>query len=146
LGPVFFPSQRSFGHRTIQGQPAPVDLVQRLQRQQPHAPELLEHSGLRPLLKAPVRRAARADARRIERIPLRPGAQHKDNGIHRRAVAHARVVAPQRMRLARRQQRLHLVPEFIGQPPAIVRFDQAHDLSLLFHQETLTQIDRNLSP
>jgi hypothetical protein len=47
------------------------------------------------------------------------------------------------MGLARRQQRLHLLPELIGQPPSIVRFDQAHDISP--SSLALTQIDRNLS-
>jgi len=145
LGPVFFPSQGSLGHRAIQSQPRPVNPVQGLQRQQAHTPELLEHARLLPLLKAPVRRTARTDPRRIERIPLRPGAQHKHDGIHRRAVAHARVVAPQRVRLASGQQWLHLLPDLIGQPPSIILLDHAHDLSPFSIRMAWTQKNGNLS-
>lgn len=133
LGPVIFPSQGSLGHRAIECKPGPVDPVECLHPQQAQAPELLECDRLRPRLKAPMRRTARSNSPRIERIPLPPVRSTNTMAfIAERSLSHARVVAAQRVRLARRPQRRYLLPYLIGQPPSIVWFDHVHGLSSFF--------------
>ena len=61
-----------------------------------------------------------ADARGVQRIPLAARPQHEEDRVHRRPVRHPRVVAAQRVRRPRRQQRLHLGPQRVRQPPAII--------------------------
>jgi len=83
-------------------------------------PELREHAGFLPFLKAAVGRTLFAEVRLVQRLPLAAGPEHKQNGIHRGPIRHARVVAPQWVRLPRREQRLDPAPECIGNAPAIV--------------------------
>src|SRR3954465_11058123 len=61
LGPVFFPTQRSLGHRSVGRQPLPVDPDQPVIAQQSLPPELVEPPGLDPFGEAPVGRRLRAD-------------------------------------------------------------------------------------
>jgi len=129
LGPVFFPSQRRLRHCTVHRQPRPINLVKRIERQQPEAPELFEYPRLSPLLESSVRRTARTDSGSAQRVPLAPRAQYEQDGIHRSPVAHPWVVTAERMRLARRQKRFHLLPNLIWQTPAIVLLQHAHDSS-----------------
>src|ERR1700712_5922178 len=70
LGPVFPPTQRRFPHRPIQCKPFPVDADQVIIGQQAFTPERLEHAGLSPFLKTPVRRGGRADICLPQRVPL----------------------------------------------------------------------------
>src|SRR5215467_7385143 len=66
LGPVFFPTERRLGHRTVHRLPAPVDadeLIICLQRFHPRVPK---DSRLDPLEEAPVCRRTRADARSVQ--------------------------------------------------------------------------------
>jgi len=120
LGPVFFPAQGGLGHCAIQRKPVPVNAPEFLTAHQAINPELLEDPGLNPLLKAPVRRGVVANARRVQGRPLAAGAQHEEYSIHRIPVGHPRVVAPQGVRLARGQQLFHLLPQNVGNAPAIV--------------------------
>jgi hypothetical protein len=53
-----------------------------------------------------------------ERVPLAAGAQAEEDGVHGPAVVHARVVAPERVRLARGQQGRDLGPERVGRVPS----------------------------
>jgi hypothetical protein len=120
LRPVFFPTQRGFAHRPVERQPAPIDAGQFVIDQQTGTPERLEHPGRCPLLEAPMRRGGGAQGRLVQRIPLAAGAQHKEDGVHRRAVRHPRVMAAQRVVWPRWQQWFHLRPQFVRQPPAII--------------------------
>ena len=120
LRPVFPPTQRGLAHRPVQRQPRPIDAAEGVVGQQPLAPERLEHPGRDPLLKAPVRRGGRADRRLAQRVPLASRAQHKEDGVHRRPVRHPRVVAAQRVWRSCWQQWLHLGPERVRQPPAVI--------------------------
>jgi hypothetical protein len=66
-----------------------------------------------------MRRRRGANPGGIESIPLTTGSQHKENGVHRRSVIHTTTMTAQRMRrLVRRQDRLDLAPEFIGDAPS----------------------------
>jgi hypothetical protein len=67
-----------------------------------------------------MRRGRRAKSCLVQRIPLTTGAQHKEDGVHRRAVWHPRVVAAQRVFWPRRQQWFHLCPQRVWQPPAVI--------------------------
>ena len=120
LRPVFPPAQRRLAHRPVQRQPGPVDAAKGVVGQQPFAPERLEHPGSQPLLEAPVRRGGRADRGLSQGVPLAARAQHEEDRVHRRPVRHPRVVAAQRMLRPRRQQWLHLRPQRVRQPPAVV--------------------------
>ena len=117
IAPAGFPPERRLRHRAVRRQPTPVDALDRLVFGEPAPPELVKHAGRPPLLKAPVRGGRGAEPRRRERVPLAAGAQAEEDGVHRAAVIHARVVAPERVRLAGRQQRGDLGPERIGRAP-----------------------------
>src|SRR5713101_939234 len=120
LGPVFFPSQGSLGHRSVHGEPFPVDAFQLVIGQEASSPKFQEDARLQPLLEAPVGRGARTNSRGVQSVPLAPGAEHKENGIHRRSVWNSRIVATERVRGTRRQQWLHQRPQFVGNFPAVV--------------------------
>ena len=77
-----------------------------------------------PTLKAPVRRGGRADPRRIQGVPLHPGAKHEQDRVHRSPIGHPGPVTPERMRRPGRQQRLDPLPQPIRQPPTIVARDK----------------------
>jgi hypothetical protein len=49
----------------------------------------------------------------IQGVPLTAGPQHKENGVHRPAVGHPRIVTAEWMRFTRRQERFDLGPEFV---------------------------------
>jgi hypothetical protein len=53
----------------------------------------------------------------MQSIPLAAGAEHKEDGIHGLAIIDAGPVAPQRVRLPGREQRLDALPQFVGYPP-----------------------------
>src|SRR5215210_5297044 len=52
LGPVFFPSERGLRHRAVHAQPLPVNPLQLLKLLPPRPPQLYEHPGRHPFLKA----------------------------------------------------------------------------------------------
>src|SRR3954454_1809197 len=52
LGPVFFPTERGFGHRPVHRLVRPLDVLQLVVLLQSQRPELLKHAGLGPLLEA----------------------------------------------------------------------------------------------
>jgi hypothetical protein len=120
LGPVFFPAERRLRHRSVHRQPVPVEAYELVVGEQPTAPKLLEDSRFGPLQESAMGRRVTADPRRIECSPLAPGSQDEEDGIHRRTVGNTRVVTPERMRLSRGQQRLHLGPEGVRESPGIV--------------------------
>src|SRR5215210_1241589 len=120
FGPVFFPSQRSLGHRAIHGEPAPVDALEFIIGEQPVDPELLKNSCLHPLLKAPVRRGVVAEAGGIQGSPLAARSEHEENRVHGVTIRDPRIVAAQRVRLWGRQQGFHFLPELVRDAPAII--------------------------
>jgi hypothetical protein len=120
LGPVFFSPERRLRYRSVHRQPVPVEAHELVVDEQPTTPEIFEDPGFGPFQESAVGRRVTADPRRIECSPLAPGPQDEEDGVHRRAVRNTRVVTPERMRLPRGQQGLHLCPECVGQPPAIV--------------------------
>src|SRR3954464_2617149 len=108
LGPVFFPTPRSLGHRSVGRQPLPVDPDQPVIAQQSLPPELVEHPRL--FGEAPVGRRLRADPGGAQCAPLAAGAQDEEDRVHRGAIRDTRVVAAQRMARPGGQQRNHLLP------------------------------------
>jgi hypothetical protein len=62
-------------------------------------------------------RTAGTDARVIQGVPLAPGAEDEEDGIHGPAIINTGAVAPERVRLPRRQQWLDALPQGIGYPP-----------------------------
>jgi hypothetical protein len=123
----FFPSQGSLGDGSVHGKKVPPDAMKLIVANQRIHPELLEHSGSCPLLEAPMRRRMVANARGVQGAPLASGARHKENGVHRSAVIHTRIVAAQRMELPRREKPLHLLPQLIGNTPAVIFNNTAHN-------------------
>ena len=89
-----------------------------------------------PLLKAPMRRTRRTDPRRVQRVPLHPGAQHQQDRVHRVAIRHPRVVATQRVKRRSRQQRLDPLPQPVRHPPTIIPTHHVahHDLLIEWHK------------
>src|SRR3954470_17767133 len=126
LGPVFFPTQRSLGHRSVGRQPLPVDPDQPVIAQQSLPPELVEHPGLDPFGEAPVGRGLRADPGGAQGAPLAAGAQDEEDRVHRGAIRDTWVVAAQRMARPGRQQHNHLLPQVIRYPPATVLDHLSH--------------------
>jgi len=88
--------------------------------QEPLLPEFPKHARRGPFLKAAVGGAAVTDPGGIQRVPLAAGAQHEKDRIQGPARVDRRAMAPQGMRLARREQRVDALPECVGNPPAIV--------------------------
>jgi hypothetical protein len=59
-------------------------------------------------------------------FPLAARAQDEEDRVHRVPVGDAGVVTAERMRRPGREQALHLRPELVRDPPAVVLRDQAH--------------------
>src|SRR6476620_805647 len=58
--PVFFPTQRRLGHRSVHALPFPIDAFQLIVLGQSELPKFLEYTQLYPLLKVGMDRAAGA--------------------------------------------------------------------------------------
>jgi len=69
------------------------------------------------------------DMRLVQRIPLAPGAEHEQDGIHRFAIIDAGAMAPQGMGLTRGEQRLHTFPQRVRDAPIPAGF-----LFVVMHQ------------
>jgi len=126
LGPVFFPPEGRLGHRAVHRKPAPVHAHELVVVGQRRHPRTLEHARLGPLDEPSMRRRARADAGRLQCVPLASGAEHEQDCGHCGTVRHARVVASKRMRLARRDQRLDLRPKHVRNGPPVSSLDKSH--------------------
>jgi hypothetical protein len=126
FGPVFFPAERSLGHRPVHREPLPVDPFQLVVSEESAFPERAKHSSLSPLLKSAVGRRRRADAGGFQCIPRTAGPQDKQNRGHGGSVIDARSMTSKWMRLAGREQRLHLRPNLIRNPPAVAPRHEPH--------------------
>jgi hypothetical protein len=60
------------------------------------------------------------DLRLVQGIPLTTGTEHEKDGIHGFTIIDPRPMAPQRVWLARREQRLDALPQFIWDTPVTV--------------------------
>jgi hypothetical protein len=65
---------------------------------------------------------AGTDAGVIQGIPLAPGPEDEEDGIHGPAIIDPWPVAPEGMRLQWREQRLDALPQFVGYPPIAPNF------------------------
>jgi hypothetical protein len=118
--PVFFPPERRLGQAPVHRQPSPIQPLQLVVFLQPLRPQLLEDTGLDPLLEAAMGRTLGADPRGAEGGPLAAGAEDEEDGVHGLAVGDARVMAAEGVGLAGRQQRLEALPQRVGDAPAII--------------------------
>jgi hypothetical protein len=69
-----------------------------------------------------VRRTTGTEACVLQRVPLAPGAEDKEDGIHGPAILDTRPVAPERVRLPWREQWLDVCPQCSGYPPITPNF------------------------
>jgi hypothetical protein len=89
---------------------------------QAHHPELLEHPGGRPLLKPQVRRAAGANVRLIQGIPLAACSQYEEDAVHCLTIRHSGPATAEAVRvLVPGQQWLNLLPQFVRYQISILR-------------------------
>ena len=79
-------AERRLPGRPVARQPSPVDPDLLVVVEQALPPDLVEHTGLLPLLKAAVRRRGAADPGRVQRVPLHPRAQHEQDRVHRGTI------------------------------------------------------------
>ena len=123
LGPVFFPAQRRFVQRAVEGHPIKIQPNQVLVILQRHVPEVGKHARLYPLLKAGVGCAAGANARCAQRLPLTTRAQHEENAIQYLPVGYPPPVAAQRVRFRRvnGQVRPEPLPKRVGNAEFLTR-------------------------
>jgi MFS family permease len=62
----------------------------------------------------------------VQRIPLHPRPEHQQDRVHRIAIRYPRIVTPQRVRQAIRQQQLDALPQPIRHTPAIITVNKSH--------------------
>lgn len=84
----FTARERGFRQAAIDRQPPPVDPPHLVVAPGGHAPETTKEAGCDPLLEAAMRRRARAQIRRIQRLPLTPRSQHEENRLQHTPVRH----------------------------------------------------------
>jgi hypothetical protein len=60
--------------------------------------------------------------RLVQRLPLAPGAEHQEEGIHRFAIIDAGPMAPSRVRFPWGEQRLKALPQVVRYPPVPAGF------------------------
>jgi hypothetical protein len=63
-----------------------------------------------------------ANARLLQRIPLAAGAEHEENGIHRRAILDTGPMAPQGVQFTPREQRYDALPQLVRNTPITAVF------------------------
>jgi hypothetical protein len=120
--PTCFPPQWGFGHRAVQRQPLPITAFQGLVCNQAALPQCQEDACRRPLLEAAMGGTTGTEVRRMQRLPLAPGTQHEENGIHGLAIIDAGPMAPQWVRLPWGPQRLEACPQLVRHAPIMTHF------------------------
>jgi hypothetical protein len=80
FGPVFFPPERGFGHRSVHALPTPVDAFQVIVFEQRHRPKTLKNPALDEHLKIAMQRAARSELRR-DGFPLTAGSHYIEDTV-----------------------------------------------------------------
>jgi hypothetical protein len=114
LGPVFFPAQWSFGHRSVQTHPLPVNTREFLKLLESGLPEFEEDSRSYPLLKAIMGRRMGTQLGLVERLPLASRSQDVENGIGAVTIRHPGAATAKAMRVdVDGQQRLQHRPQLI---------------------------------
>jgi hypothetical protein len=95
--PTFFPPKRGFGHRAVHGQPLPINPFQSLVFDQAVGPQRQEDARRRPLLEAAMGGTTGTEVSLMQRVPLTPGTQDEEKGIHGLTIINAGPMAPQRV-------------------------------------------------
>jgi len=86
FGPVFFPSERRFGHRSVHTQPGPVDPLQFVKLGDARLPEVEKDARFDPGLKPIVRGGFGTQVGLVQCLPLAAGAENVKNGIGTAAI------------------------------------------------------------
>ena len=114
LGPLFFPTERRFGHRSIHGQPRPINPFGLVVLKKAFLPKTVEQSLLRPPLEPSMGCGTGADSSGVERIPLTARVQNEKNGIEYHSVVLRLSTAFSRMGIfSRRNPWLDFLPKLI---------------------------------
>jgi hypothetical protein len=108
--PTCFPPKGGFGHRAVHRQPLPINAFQGLVFDKAARPQRHEDACRRPLLEAAMGGTTGTEVRLMQRLPLAPGTQHAEHGIHGFAIIDAGPMAPQRVRLPGGKPRLEAFP------------------------------------
>ena len=112
--PIFFPTQRCLGHRSIRTAETPIDTFYCIIPLQAVFPYPLECPILSPFLKSSMRRTWCAYPRFIERIPLTPGFQYKKYPIHRATIWNPRPMTSKGMPcFMLGDERLYFIPYLV---------------------------------
>lgn len=115
LGPLFFPCQRGFGHRTVHTQPLPIDPVQFVKAFQTALPEFHKDAFRFPFLKTGVGSRTRTEVRFIQSFPLTARPQHIENAIGTFSIRNTGTPPAEAMGiLVNRQQGLEDCPERVA--------------------------------
>jgi hypothetical protein len=120
--PTFFPPKRGFGHRAVHGQPLPINSFQGLVFHQTIGPQRQENARRRPFLEAAMGGTTGTEAGLIQRVPLTPGTEDEENGIHGLTIINAGSMAPQRVQLPWRKQPLEAFPQLVRHAPITMYF------------------------
>src|SRR5438309_3402064 len=125
--PDGFLRQRGLHQCAVNTLPSPRDALQVVVLGKAGLPQLLKEAGLLPLEEALVNGAGAAEALLGQRLPLAPRAQHVHHRLKdlscrlgRAPCAGLADIGPDLLGHARRNQRLHTLPELISHHP---RFD-----------------------
>jgi hypothetical protein len=120
--PTFFPPKGGFGHRAVHRQPLPINAFQGLVFDKAALPQRHEDACRRPLLEAAMGGTTGTEVRLIQRLPLAPGTQHEENGIHRCAILDTGPMAPQGVQFTPREQRYEALPQLVRNTPITAGF------------------------
>ena len=91
-----FPPKRGFGHRAIHGQPRPIIAFSGLVFNQAIGPQRQEDPRQRPFLGAAMGGTTGTEASLMQRVPLTPGTQDEENGLHGLTLINVGSMTPQR--------------------------------------------------
>lgn len=122
LGPLFFPTERSFCHGSVHRQPRPIDTFGLVILKKALFPKTMEKSLFCPVLKAPMGGAAWTDSCSIQGIPLTAGVQHEKDSVENNTIRFGFSTALSRMRiLSGRNPWLNLLPKLIRNTVTLFR-------------------------
>jgi hypothetical protein len=89
---------------------------------QASGPQRQKDTRRRPFLEAAMGGTTGTEAGRIQRVPLTPGTQDEENGIHGCTIINARSMAPQRVQLPWGKQPLEAFPQLVRHAPITLYF------------------------
>jgi hypothetical protein len=131
FGPVFFPSERSLGHGSIDALPFPLNAFEFVVFLQSHPPNGCKEFLANQKLKVAMQATSRTKLARC-RFPLTAGPQHIKNTVEDLPPLQRLSAWMSSSAFMTRQQWIQAFPECIGDPPLIV-----DTLAILCHEPDL---------